>query len=150
MGKSKETFGKKEKEKKRREKQAAKAERKEARQANSDKGKDLMDMLVYVDENGNLSTTPADPKKVKKIKAENIQIAVLKEEDRPVEDTVKKGTVSFFNETKGFGFIKDKETGRDVFVHINSLSKALKENESVTYEIGMGKKGPEAINVKVL
>ena len=58
------------------------------------------------------------------------------------------GKVKFFNETKGFGFIRDNETGREVFVHATGLIDKVRENDEVTYEISDGKKGPNAVNVK--
>jgi len=58
------------------------------------------------------------------------------------------GTVKFFNETKGFGFIKDNETGKEIFVHATGLVDKVRENDEVTYEISDGKKGPNAVNVK--
>lgn len=62
MARSKETYNKRQKEKKRNEQKALKAQKKEERKANSDKGKSLDDMLAFVDENGNLSATPPDKK----------------------------------------------------------------------------------------
>lgn len=62
-----------------------------------------------------------------------------------------KGTVKFFNESKGFGFITNDETGKDIFVHASGLNgEALNEGDPVEYEVGEGKKGPIAIKVKVL
>ena len=58
------------------------------------------------------------------------------------------GTVKFFNEAKGYGFIKDLKTQESFFVHINSLTEALKENNKVTFELEMGPKGPNAVRVK--
>jgi cold shock protein len=58
------------------------------------------------------------------------------------------GKVKFFNETKGFGFIRDNETGKEVFVHATGLIDKIRENDEVTYEMSDGKKGPNAINVK--
>ncbi|NCI51182.1 cold-shock protein [Sediminibacterium roseum] len=61
------------------------------------------------------------------------------------------GTVKFFNETKGFGFIKDDSDGKEYFVHVTALStKTLKENEKVSYEVEDGKKGPMAVRVQTL
>jgi CspA family cold shock protein len=60
---------------------------------------------------------------------------------------MKTGTVKFFNETKGFGFIKD-ESGQEIFVHATGLTDKIKENDTVTYDITEGKKGLNAINVK--
>ena len=61
---------------------------------------------------------------------------------------MKTGTVKFFNETKGFGFITD-ENGTDVFVHATGLNDETRENDSVTFEVQQGKKGLNAINVSV-
>mgnify|MGYP003575784669 CR=1 FL=1 len=146
MAKSTETFNKKEKEKKRLKKQQEKRERSEERKASSNKGKGLEDMLAYVDENGNISSTPPDPNKKKKINAEDIQIGVAKQEAVEYE-TVRQGTVTFFNESKGYGFIKDSQTQESVFVHINGLAQPIKENDKVTFETEMGQKGLNAIKV---
>jgi cold shock protein len=59
-----------------------------------------------------------------------------------------KGKVKFFNETKGFGFIKDEESGQEYFVHISGLVDEIRENDDVTYELQEGKKGLNAVNVK--
>jgi len=59
------------------------------------------------------------------------------------------GTVKFYNETKGFGFIKEDGTGNEVFVHVTGLiDQPVKEGDKVTFEISQGKKGPNAVNVK--
>ncbi|WP_242918430.1 cold-shock protein [Pontibacter liquoris] len=59
-----------------------------------------------------------------------------------------KGVVKFFNETKGFGFIKDDETGKEYFVHVTGLVDEIRENDEVTYELKEGKKGLNAVNVQ--
>ena len=59
------------------------------------------------------------------------------------------GTVKFFNETKGFGFITPTNGGSEVFVHSSGLIDSIRENDSVEYEVEQGKKGPNAVNVKV-
>jgi CspA family cold shock protein len=59
-----------------------------------------------------------------------------------------KGTVKFFNESKGFGFIKDDETKQDFFVHVTGLIDQVNENDEVTFDIEEGKKGLMAVNVK--
>jgi CspA family cold shock protein len=57
------------------------------------------------------------------------------------------GTVKFFNQSKGFGFIVDDETGREIFVHSTGLSEMVKEKDKVSYETAQGKKGINAVNV---
>ena len=60
-----------------------------------------------------------------------------------------KGTVKFFNESKGYGFIVDDETKKEHFVHISGLVDEVREGEAVTYELQDGKKGVNAVNVKL-
>jgi len=61
-----------------------------------------------------------------------------------------KGKVKFFNETKGFGFITEEGTGVDHFVHVSGLIDEIREDDSVEFELTEGRKGLNAINVKVL
>ncbi|MBU1012088.1 MAG: cold shock domain-containing protein [Bacteroidetes bacterium] len=63
---------------------------------------------------------------------------------------MKKGTVKFFNETKGFGFITDANSNEDYFVHISGLIDKIDEGDAVEFELTEGKKGLNAINVKVV
>ncbi|MDG1518390.1 MAG: cold shock domain-containing protein [Flavobacteriales bacterium] len=60
-----------------------------------------------------------------------------------------KGTVKFFNESKGFGFIVDEENGNELFVHVSGLIDEIKENDEVTYDVADGRKGPNAVDVKL-
>jgi len=60
-----------------------------------------------------------------------------------------KGTVKFFNESKGFGFIKEEESQKDYFVHSSGLKDIITENDKVTFDLEMGKKGLNAVNVKL-
>ena len=147
MARSTETFSKKEKEKARLKKSQDKKERAEERKANASKGKSLEDMMAYIDENGNITSTPPDPSRKVKINAEDIQIGVAKQQDLP-HDTVRNGVVSFFNEAKGYGFIRDLQTEESIFVHINALTEPLKENNLVTFETEQGLKGLTAVKVK--
>lgn len=62
---------------------------------------------------------------------------------------MKQGKVKFFNETKGFGFITDQESGQDVFVHVSGLNGDIREGDLVSFEISDGRKGPNAVNVSV-
>ena len=136
------------KEKKKLRKKQDKELKKEERKANSDKGKSFEDMMVYVDENGNISSTPPDPKKKRIINVEDIQISVAKQEPIDPADLIRTGTVTFFNNDKGYGFIKDSESQQSVFVHANSLESPIKENDKVTFETEMGQKGMNAVRVK--
>ncbi|MBE0673532.1 MAG: cold shock domain-containing protein [Bacteroidales bacterium] len=61
-----------------------------------------------------------------------------------------KGIVKFFNESKGFGFIKDEETGKEYFVHSTGLKDRITEGDEVEFELTEGKKGLNAVNVKLV
>ncbi len=63
---------------------------------------------------------------------------------------MKQGTVKFFNNTKGFGFIKSQETGEDIFVHVSGLIDEIRENDVVQFEVEKGKKGMNAVNVQLV
>lgn len=150
MGRSQESFHKKDvrskKEKKRKEKEKKKLARKEVEKKSS-----LDDMIAYVDENGMLVSEPPDPTKKKKIKAEDVKLGVPSREGDNDFDPIRKGVVSFFNDSKGFGFIKDMETKESIFVHINNVDDGeLKENNLVSYEVEHGPKGPTAVRVKLM
>ena len=60
------------------------------------------------------------------------------------------GTVKFFNENKGFGFIKPDDSAEDIFVHSSGLIDDIRENDKVEYDVERGKKGMNAVNVKVI
>ena len=150
MSKSQETWNKKEAEKKRAKKKQDKEQKKEDRKANAGGSASFEDMLAYVDEYGNITSTPPDPLKKIVIKEEDIQIAIPKLADMAPVDTVRKGIVTFFNDSKGYGFIKDTDTQESIFVHINGLVDSIKENNKVSFEVEMGPKGPNAVNVKLV
>ena len=63
--------------------------------------------------------------------------------------TMKEGTVKFFNDTKGFGFIKDNETDNEYFVHVSGLIDEIREDDKVTFELKEGRKGLNAVDVKL-
>ena len=62
---------------------------------------------------------------------------------------MEKGTVKFFNQAKGFGFIKVDGSAKEVFVHVSGLKDEIRENDSVVFDLEEGKKGPNAVNVKL-
>jgi cold shock CspA family protein len=147
MGRSQETFNKKEvknkKEKKRKEKEKKRQIRKETGKSSFD------DMIAYVDEYGKISATPPDPLKKINVIAEGIELGATKNEPSLKNDFIRKGVVTFFNDSKGFGFIRDMESKQSVFVHANNLTEIIKENNIVTFEIGKGPKGLTALKVKL-
>ena len=143
-----ETWNKKEREKKKQQDKKEKAERKLERKESGKESKSFEDMLAYPDENGYLSSKPPDPRKKVMIKLEDIEIGVPKQVPVDPADLIRTGIVTFFNDAKGYGFIKDMETQESVFVHINSLTEEIKEQNKVTFEIEMGPKGANAVNVK--
>lgn len=149
MGKSQETFNKKEKEKKRLKKRKEKFEKREERKAaKAETDTSLESMMAYVDEEGNIVDTPPDPtKKKKEIDAETIDIGVPRSIHEEV-DPVRKGKVEFFNDSKGFGFIRETETRERHFVHANGLLEDIQENDKVQFELERGLKGMNAVRVK--
>ncbi|HEX4957730.1 MAG TPA: cold shock domain-containing protein [Lacibacter sp.] len=142
-----ETWNKKEREKKRQQQKKDKAEKKLQRKEDS-QNKSFDDMIAYIDENGNLSSTPPDPKKMRKFKLEDIEIGVPKPEEVDPAELIRNGTITFFNESKGYGFIKDLKTQESIFVHVNSLVEPVSEKDKVSFEVEMGPRGANAVNVK--
>jgi len=63
---------------------------------------------------------------------------------------MKNGTVKFFNDSKGYGFITDEDSNTDYFVHISGLVDEIREGDKVTFELEQGKKGMNAVNVTVV
>ena len=147
MGKSQETFNKKEKEKKRLKKRQDKQAKKEERKANSEGG-GLDAMMAYVDEFGNITDAPPDPtKKKEEVDASSIELGVPKKEE---EDTSagREGKVSFFDTSKGFGFIIDSINQEKYFVHVSGLIDEVEENDKVAFQLEKGAKGMNAVDVK--
>jgi cold shock CspA family protein len=149
MARPNESSNKHENEKKKRQHKQEKQEKKEARKS-SKQGKSLEDMLAYVDENGNITSTPPDPTKRKEISLEDIQLGVPRQDAAMAApaDGLHRGVVKFFNESKGYGFIIDQHTQESVFVHIRQLQEPIKERDKVVFEVEQGQKGPSAVNVK--
>lgn len=149
MAGSNNTWNKKELEKRKLKKKQDKEQKKEERKANAKDGKSLDDMIAYVDENGNFSSTPPDPAKKKIIREEDIEIGVPKQAAVDPSELIRKGVVTFFNTSKGYGFIRDLDSQDSVFVHVNSLIDPIEENSKVTFEVEMSPKGPNAVRVKL-
>ncbi len=147
MGRAQESFHKKEVRNKKEKKRKEKAAKRQARRENESKSS-LDDMIAYVDANGRIVDAPPDENEKTEIKLEDIEVSVPKG-SASEEGPEKKGVVTFFNEAKGYGFIKEKETRQDVFVHINNLIDPIKEGVLVTFEVEKGQRGPVAVNVKL-
>jgi cold shock CspA family protein len=149
MGKSQETYSKKEKEKKRLKKRQDKEDKRIDRKSNNNKGRSLDDMIGYVDEYGRLTDTPPDPSKKLVVNLEDIQLGATV--NRPVDpaDLIRKGIVTFFNDAKGYGFIRDLKSQESLFVHANGLMQPITLNDKVIFEVEMGQKGPMAVRVKI-
>lgn len=142
------SWNKKEREKKKQQQKKEKAERKQERKEHS-KGNSLDSMMAYIDENGNITSTPPDPSRRQEVKLEDIEIGVPKQAAPDPADLIRTGTVSFFNTSKGYGFIRDHQSQESVFVHVNALSEAIQEQDTVTFEVEMGPKGLNARNVQI-
>ena len=144
-----ESWNKKEREKKKQKEKKDKAEKMKERKDNPKSG-GMDDMIAYVDEFGNFSSTPPDPRKKVEIKLEDIEIGVPKYVAPTEAELTRTGKVSFFNNDKGFGFIKDNQSGESLFIHANNLEAPIKENDKVTFEVEMGQRGPMAVKVKII
>lgn len=150
MAKSQQTFNKSEKEKKRLKKREEKRKkmlaRKEEAKENGKKGIPM----AYVDFNGNLVDTPPDPSMKVEIEAEDIVLGIPKKVEGEEEefDPVRNGKVSFFDTSKGFGFIIDTENQEKYFCHVSGLIDEIAENDKVSFELEKGMKGMNAVRVK--
>ena len=148
MARSQESYNKKEvrnkKEKKRKEKEKKKLAKKD-----QDKPTGLDDMIAYVDANGNIVDTPPDPTEKVEIDIEDIDVSTPRKEKEEEMDPIRKGTLTHYNDSKGYGFIKDSETRESVFVHRNNMLEEADVNDVVSFEVEMGPKGPSAFNVKI-
>lgn len=149
MGRSQQTFSKSEKEKKRLKKREEKRKKMEARKLEKEESGTTGIPLAYVDHNGNLTDTPPDPSMKIKVKAKNIVLGVPQKEDSDEEfDPVRNGKVSFYDSSKGFGFIIDTETNEKHFTHVSNIIDDIVENDKVTFELEKGQRGMNAVKVK--
>lgn len=142
-----ETFNKKERNKKKLQKRKDKEQRREEKRMEATtKGKTLEDMIAYVDEDGNLSETPPDKRKLNPIALEDIAIGTPREApDDP--DALPTGTISYFDASKGYGFITNPKNQERIFVHRNQLadpSVVLATGDKVEYQAIKGPRGMQA------
>lgn len=144
MARPQETFGKKEREKKRLKKAEDKRKKRIARKESGEKANEF----VYVNHLGQLVDTPPDPLLREEVDVEDIVLGIPKKVEGDAPDPFKTGFVEFFDDSKGFGFIKDADTPEKYFVHISAVSGGeLKEGNKVSYEIERGQKGMNAVRV---
>ena len=144
-----ETWNKKERERKKQQKRKEKMEKKLDKNQVNKGAHSLESMLAYVDEYGNLSSQPMDPRKKLVVNVEDIDISIPRQSDIPSEDQVQVGIVTLFKTDRGFGFIKDLQTQQSYFFHIKSLIDPVRENNKVSFETEKGPKGPSAINIRL-
>lgn len=135
------SFSKKEKNKKKAQKKQEKALRREDRKTNNNKGKDLEDMLVYVDINGNLTEVPPEEQDVEAaLREHELRMSAAGPNDECV------GQVTYFS-SKGFGFITEDETKENIFVHSSQLTEPINQGDRVTFKKERTPKGLRAIEV---
>ena len=138
------TYNKRENEKKKQARRAEKQKKKEDRKLLG-KANSFDDMIAYVDENGVITSTPPELNP----KQEEILISTPKKEDIEIL-TVLKGRVDYFNESKGYGFIKDLGSGEKYFFHVsNNTLTDISETDIVTFELERGLRGMNAINIRI-
>ena len=149
MGRSQETFGKREREAKRAKKKKEKEAKKQEAKGNK-RTLDSPDMIAYVDELGRIVDTPPDTMEREEINLEDIQISVPKDEDMEPVDKTRHGKVTMFNPDKGFGFIRDINSGESIFAHVTNMKEEVEQGNKVTFEVEMSNKGPSAIKVTIV
>jgi cold shock CspA family protein len=149
MGRSQESFNKKEVRKKKEKKRLEKEKKKQARKE-GEKKSGLDDMIAYVDEFGMIVDNPPDPTQKTDTNAEDIEVSVPKQGPGEKENPVRTGKLTYFNGSRGYGFIRDAVTQESIFVHVNEFQDDIMEGNMVTFELEKGLKGPAAVRVKLV
>ncbi|MFY0644294.1 MAG: cold shock domain-containing protein [Bacteroidia bacterium] len=139
------SFGKKEREKKKRQRKKEKELKKQERKESGKTGEEFM----YVDHNGNFTSKPPEERVVEEVSLDDIQISTPKKEESDVGEFTRTGVVKFFDTDKGYGFIIDPATQESFFVHYDSITEDITQNDKVTFEVGKGEKGPVALDVRL-
>ncbi len=143
------TYNKRENEKKKQARRAEKEKKKEDRKLLG-KRNSFDDMIAYVDENGVITSTPPElnPNK-EEIKQEEILISTPKKEELEAP-AVLRGRIDYFNESKGYGFIKDLDGAEKYFFHVsNNTLTDISENDIVTFDLERGLRGMNAVNIRI-
>ena len=136
------SFGKRENEKKKQARRVEKQNRKEERKS-SGKATSFEDMIAYVDENGMITSVPPEFRQKEEINQEDILISTPKRED--VAPVILRGRVDYFNEAKGFGFIRDLSGTEKYFFHVNNVVDDISVNDIVTFDLERGDRGLSAV-----
>ena len=102
-------------------------------------------MIAYVDENGMITSVPPELRQKEEINQEDILISTHKKED--VAPVILRGRVDYFNEAKGFGFIRDLSGTEKYFFHVNNVVDDISVNDIVTFDLERGDRGLSAVNV---
>lgn len=137
------SFNKREVEKRKQEKRKEKRQRKEERK--NAPTHSFEDMIAYIDEEGRITDTPPESKK-ENINLDDIEISIPKRSEEE-ETQALTGRVDFYNESKGFGFIKDKTGKNSYFFHKSNAYPDIKENDAVSFKLERGAKGLNAIEI---
>ena len=148
MGKSQQTFNKKEREKKKAKKRKEKQERRELRKQEKENRSKLTfeDQIMYMGHDGHLVKEKPDANKKNEVSVEDIHLGVPPNSKEAFEKT-RQGFVKLFDPDKGYGFITDKMTKESIFVHINDAYDEIKQNHVVEFEVIKDHKGTKAKNV---
>lgn len=147
MARAQISYNKRELEKKKLEKRQAKQQKAEERKSSGSSGLD--DMIAYVDAFGRITDTAPDPTHKEAIVLESIAVSVPKREVEEI-DPVHTGKVDMFNNSRGFGFIRETGSSERYFVHANGLLEPVMEGDRVSFEVEKGLKGLMAVKVQKL
>lgn len=141
------SFHKKEIEKNKQQKKKEKLQRREERRQQGVSS--FEDMIAYVDVNGVIVDERPVPTKAQEIELENIEVSVpRKEVEEEVGDPT--GRVDFFDESRGFGFIKEQHSVNKYFFHKSNAEPGIHEDHMVTFRLERGLKGMNAVDVKII
>jgi len=147
MAKSQQTFNKLEREKNKAKKREEKRKKMQARKEARERGDLKQEEFVYVDHLGNFTDTPPDPAEKEEIKLESINLGATKNQDF---DEKIQGKVTFYDNEKGFGFIKNIISQESYFFHFSECKDTLAQGDKVEFDTVRGEKGLNAVKINKL
>ena len=139
------TTGKRDREKAKQQKRREKQKRKEERKSGGTSS--FEDMIAYVDEFGNLSSTPVE-KTTEEVDASTIDVSTPKQEE--VEPELFQGRVQHYNSLKGYGFIEEASTKETYFFHYSEAPHGISEGDKVSFEVERGPRGLNAVRISII